>query len=220
MNITPDSIEQLLSSEDLGDRLRGVNQLRQIEPAIAFELIQTAIKDSDTRVRYAAVSQMSSLGQQNLSVSLPLLRDCLLHDPEADVQAAAADAIGALHLCEAFEDLQQVYHSTSEWLVQMSIVAALGELGDPRGFELLENALSNANELIQTVAIGALGELGNPEAVPLIIPYASHSDWQIRHRVVQSLDRLGGEQAIATLNQLAQDEFEPVAQAAQTAVNG
>ncbi|NEP07554.1 MAG: HEAT repeat domain-containing protein [Okeania sp. SIO4D6] len=131
MSVTPDSIKQLLISEDLGDRLRGVNQLRQIDLATAFELIQTSIKDQDTRVRYAAVSQMSSLGTQNLTISQEILRDCLLNDPEPDVQAAAADALGALKLTETFDDLEQVYQNTPEWLVKMSIVAVVGGMGEP-----------------------------------------------------------------------------------------
>lgn len=212
---TPESIQTLINSEDLGDRLRAVNQLRDIEPETAYDLIQTAIKDQNTRVRYAAVSQLSSLGSQNLTKSLEILRGCLLHDPEADVQAAAADAIGGLKLKSAFEDLQRVYHNTSEWLVKMSIVAALGELDEPRAFELLQDALKDDNALIQTVAISALGELGNPDAVALLVPYATDEDWQVRYRVVQALNRLGGTQAEETLKQLSQDSMPQVAEEAQ-----
>lgn len=219
MSVTPDSIQQLLISEDLGDRLRGVNQLRQIEPAIAFELIQTPIKDKDTRVRYAAVSQMSSLGQQNLASSEEILRDCLLNDPEADVQAAAADALGALKLTQAFDDLQQLYQNTTEWLVKLSIVAAVGEMGEPRAFYLLEDALKSDNELIQTIAISALGELGNPQAVPLLAPFAAHSDWQMRYRLVQALSRLGGPEAEAMIAELARDQVDQVALEAKQAQN-
>ena len=216
--ITPESIQQLINSEELGDRLRAVNQLREIEPAIAFDLIQIAIADQNTRVRYAAISQLASLGNQNLPKSLEVLRGCLLHDPEADVQAAAADAIGALKLKQAFEDLQQVYQTTSEWLVQMSIVAALGEMEEPRAFDILKDALSGDNDLTRTVAISALGELGNPEAVALLVPYASDQDWQIRYRVVQAFKRLGGSLAQETLKQLAQDPVEQVAQEAQQTI--
>ncbi|MGB3401225.1 MAG: HEAT repeat domain-containing protein [Microcoleaceae cyanobacterium] len=215
MMTTPESIQTLINSEDLGDRLRAVNQLREIEPETAYDLIQTAIKDQNARVRYAAVSQLSSLGSQNLTKSLDILRGCLLHDPEADVQAAAADALGALKLDSAFEDLQQVYHNTPEWLVKMSIVAALGELDDPRGFDLLKDALKDDNGLIQTVAISALGELGNPDAVALLVPYATDEDWQVRYRVVQALNRLGGTQAEETLKQLSQDSIPQVAEEAQ-----
>lgn len=208
---TPESIQILINSEDLGDRLRAVNQLRDIEPQTAYDLIQTAIKDQNARVRYAAVSQLASLGNQNLTKSEEILRGCLLHDPEADVQAAAADAIGGLKLKSVFEDLQQVYHNTPEWLVKMSIVAALGEMGEPQAFEILKDALQQDNGLIQTVAISALGELGNPDAVALLIPYATDEDWQVRYRVVQSLNRLGGSQAEETLKQLSQDSVPQVA---------
>jgi HEAT repeat protein len=215
MSVTPESIKQALGSDDLGDRLRAVNQLRQLNTAIAFELVQTAIADANARVRYAAVSQMSTLGNQDLSVSLTTLRDRLLNDPEPDVQAAAADSLGALKLTAAFEDLQHLYAKTSEWLVQFSIIAALGELGDPRSFDLLQTALNSDQDLIQTAAIGSLGELGDPRAVPLLVPYATNPDWQIRHRLVQALDRLGGHEAKILLQQLAKDSMPQVAEAAE-----
>ncbi len=215
MSVTPESVRELLNSEDFGQRLSAVNQFRQLDPAIAFDLVQVAIQDANARVRYSAVSQLANLGQQDPNLSLNLLRT-YLQDPEPDVQAVAADAIGALHLKEAFEDLQQLYHSTSEWLVQFSIIAALGELGDPRSFELLQSALDSDNELVKTAAVGSLGELGDPRALPLLIPYASDQDWQIRYRVVQALSRLEGPEARAALETLSRDEVEPVAQEAKT----
>lgn len=217
MSITPESVEQLLSSEDFGDRLRSVNQMRQLEPAIAFKLIQAAISDKNVRVRYAAVSQMSTLGQQDLPLSLAILLNSLHNDPEPDVKAAAADALGALKLTEALDDLQQVYSSTSEWLIQLSIVAALGEMGEPKAFPMLETALASPNELIQTIAISALGELGDRRAIDLLIPYAESADWLIRYRVAQALRRLGGTETEAVLEKLARDEVKQVAEEAQAA---
>ncbi|HBY79159.1 MAG TPA: phycocyanin alpha phycocyanobilin lyase, partial [Cyanobacteria bacterium UBA11148] len=205
MTINRESVQQLLNSEDFGDRISGVNQLRQLEPSVAFELIKPIVNDSHARVRYAAVSQLGSLGNQDLSGTLVLLRDRLLNDPEVDVQAAAADALGALKLTDAFEDLQQLYNQTSEWLLQFSIIAVLGELGDPRAFSLLEEALTSEISLVQTAAISSLGELGDVRAVPLLIPYATNSDWQIRYRVVQALQRLGGSEADSALAILAND---------------
>ncbi|HEY9669895.1 MAG TPA: HEAT repeat domain-containing protein [Waterburya sp.] len=215
MSVTRESVQQLLTSEDFGQRISGVNQLRQLEPAVAFELIQPVVMDKNTRVRYAAVSQLDTLGQQDLQASLTLLRDRLLNDEEPDVQAAAADALGALKLTEAFEDMQQLYHQTPEWLVQFSIIATLGELGDPRAFELLQEALNSDIGLVQTAAISSFGELGDPRAVPLLIPYATNADWQIRYRVVQALAKLGGTEARSTLEALAKDEKEEVAREAQ-----
>ncbi|SKB13010.1 PBS lyase HEAT domain protein repeat-containing protein [Planktothrix sp. PCC 11201] len=215
MTITPESVQQLLSSDDFGDRLRGVNQLRELPPVIAFELIQVPIKDSNSRVRYAAVSQMATLGEQNLETSYQILHHHLLNDPEIDVQAAAADALGALKLKDAFDDLQNLYNTTPEWLVKLSIVAAVGVIEEPRAFDLLEIALQDDNTLIQTVAISALGELGDRRAVPLLVPYITNSDWQIRYRVAQALSRLGGREVETLLKQLAEDEVEIVAKEAR-----
>ena len=205
----------LLNSLNHGDRIRGLNQLRTIDKAEAFRLILPLVKDLNTRVRYAAVSQLDVLGTEDLELALKLLRDRLFNDPEPDVQAAAADAIGGLKLTEAYDDLEKVYHQTSEWLVQFSIIATLGELGEPRGFELLEEALNSDVNLLQTAAIGSLGELGDQRAVELLIPFANHEDWQIRYRLVQALGRLGGEQAQTVLRQLASDEMAQVAQEAK-----
>ena len=215
MSITPESVKDLLNSEDFGDRIRGLNQLRQIETETAFKMVQPMITDDNTRVRYAAVSQLDTLGTVDKNVSLTMLRDRLFNDPEPDVQAAAADAIGGLNLVEAYDDLAKVYRETSEWLVQFSIIAALGELGDPRGFDLLKEALHSNNNLLQTAAIGSMGELGNDSAVPLLAEFADHEDWQIRYRLVQALGRLGGAEAERIITLLTEDESEQVAKEAK-----
>ncbi|NJM69694.1 MAG: HEAT repeat domain-containing protein [Scytonema sp. RU_4_4] len=211
MSVTPESVKQLLNSEDLGDRLRAINQIRQLDPAMGFELIQNAVNDSNSRVRYSAVSQLDTLGQQDLNLSLNILRDRLRNDPEPDVQAAAADCLGALKLHEAFEDLQQLYQTSNEWIVQFSIIATLGEFNDPRALELLKTALSSDNDLVKTAAISSLGELGDLQAIPLLAPYATDPDWQVRYRLVQALSRLGGTDAKPILETLANDEVEAVA---------
>ncbi|MEM7594460.1 MAG: HEAT repeat domain-containing protein [Cyanobacteria bacterium P01_A01_bin.83] len=215
MSITPESVTSLLNSEDFGERIRGLNQLRQIDPKTAFSMVKPLITDNNTRVRYAAVSQLDTLGTVDPETSLEMLRDRLFNDPEPDVQAAAADAIGGLKLVEAFGDLADVYHNSSEWLVQFSIIAALGELGEPQGFTLLEEALQSNNNLLQTAAIGSMGELGDHRAVSLLTAFADHEDWQIRYRLVQALGRLGGDQAKEIITRLVDDESEQVAQEAK-----
>ncbi len=210
-----ESITDLINSEQKGDRIKALNLLRELEPAIAFSYIRQLVTDNNTRVRYAAVSQMATLGGEDLAASLTILRDRLVNDPEPDVQAAAADAIGALKLTAAFEDLQHLYHTTSEWLVQFSIIAALGELGDPRGLNLLQTALTSETSLVQTAAIGAIGELGNPDGVESIVSFVTHPDWQIRYQLARALRNLGGELAAENLLILMTDDVDQVAQEAK-----
>ncbi len=218
MNVTFESVKARLSSEDYGERLSAVNQIRYLDVSQAFELLQVAIADQNPRVRYAAISQLSSVGQHNRETSLQILEEALLRDADMDVRAAAADSVGALKLTEAFEAMHTLYQQTDEWLVKFSIVAALGELGDPRGYEILVAALEGSNELIHTVAIGSLGELKDPRAVPYLTGYVDHSDWQIRHRVAQALGQIGGEDTREALQTLANDEMEQVAQEAKRAL--
>ena len=216
MSITPESVTTLLASSELGDRLRGVNEIRQLDPAVGFPLLQNPLYDNNARVRYAAVSQLDTLGDQDLAASLEVLKDRLHNDPEYDVKAAAADAIGALKLTEAFPDLETVYHGTTEWLLQFSIIAALGELGDPRALPLLATALQSSVELVQTAAIGAIGELKLPAGIDLLKTTMTNPDWQVRYRLAQALGNIGGAEAQALLTQLAQDADEKVAEQAKS----
>jgi HEAT repeat protein len=215
MAITPDSVRELLNSEDYGDRLRAVNQFRELDTDAAFDLAQLAANDGNARVRYAAISQLPSIAHGDPGSVESLLRRALTNDPEPDVQAAAADAIGGLHLRSVYDDLAAVYESSGEWLVRFSIVAALGELGEPRAFSLLQDALNSDNELIATAAIGALGELQDDRALPLLLNYTSHSDWQVRHRLVQALAHYPQPEAQTALQNLTQDNSEIVAEAAK-----
>lgn len=219
MSITPQSVQALLTSEDYGDRLRGINQLQQLDHNDAFPLLEPVINDSNVRVRYAAVSSMSRVGEANRDRALELLRDRLMNETEADVQAAAADALGGLKLTEAFDDIVEIYRQTQEWLVAFSVIACLGEMGDPRAFDVLTEALQSENQLVKTVAIGSLGELGDPRALDFLQSYLNDADWQVRSRLVQALSRIGGEQAQQLLQQLAQDQSQQVAEEAQQALN-
>lgn len=214
MSISVEAVKANLASADYGDRLQGVNQLRQLDPAVAFELLVIATADANPRVRYAAVSQMSSLGTQDLNRSLDLLRNCLRTDSESDVRAAAADAVGGLKLQEVFPDLQELYHNSTDWILRLSIVAALGELGATQAFDILAEALTASDDLLKLAAIGSLGELGDLRAVALLIPFVDDPDWQVRHRVAIALQHLGGEQAQPLLALLAKDSMDQVAAAA------
>lgn len=210
-----ESVQQLLASEKFGDRISGLNQLRAFAPQEAFPLLQPLLKDPEARIRYAAVSQMDAVGIGFESEAFILLKDALNNDPELDVKAAAADAIAGLKIKEAYPDLEAAYRASNEWLLQFSIIAAIGELGEPKAFDLIKEALTSDTELVRTSAISALGDLGDRRAIELLIPLVEDPDWQVRHRVAQAFGRLGGEEVKASLEKLAIDEQPTVAEEAQ-----
>lgn len=217
--MTLPNIETLLKSSDFMDKMRGINMVRSSDPAIAFPLLLPLVKDTNARIRYAAVSQFDTVGNYDRATSLEILRDRLLRDSEIDVKSAAADSITALKLTEAFDDLILAYHQSGEWLLQLSILAGLGEMGDPRGYDILITALNSDNALLVTTAIGSLGELGDQRAIPHLIPLIDNEDWQVRYRLAQALGLLGGEQVRSTLEKLSQDEMEQVSLEAKHQLN-
>ncbi len=220
MDVNPESIQALLASENYGDRLKGLNQLRELAPTKALELIQPVLSDENVRVRYAAVSQLATLGEQNRSETTTTLLKFLDEDKELDIKAAAADALGALHCAEAYPQLEAAYQSSNDWVLQLSIIAALGELGNPAGFELLETALGSETELVRIAAITALGELGDERAIGLVAPLAKDDDWQLRSRVAQALGNFkSNEAAQSVLQALTDDKSEQVAQIAKAGLS-
>lgn len=216
MDVNSESVQALLASESYGDRLTGLNQLRALDPKQALALIQPVLSDENVRVRYAAVSQLATLGAQNPRETAAALLKLLEEDKELDIKAAAADALGALHYAEAYPQLEAAYRNSGDWVLQLSIIAALGELGNPAGVELLETALGSETELVRIAAVTALGELGDERAIALVAPLASDGDWQLRSRVAQALGNFKGNAAAqSVLQALAGDESEQVAQMAQ-----
>jgi HEAT repeat protein len=212
------TIQQLLASADVGDRLQGLNQLRSLEPEVAFPLVQPLIQDANARIRYAAVSQLATLGHVNPTQTQELLRDRLLHDSETDVRAAAADAMAALQLPFALEDLETAYHSTDDWLLQFSIVAALGALANPAAVTLLKEALNSSQELVMLAAIGSLGELRQPDILDVLRPFVDYPDWQVRHRLAIALGQIGTADAKQILEQMQTDSAQAVVEAVQTSL--
>ncbi|MBD2175792.1 HEAT repeat domain-containing protein [Pseudanabaena sp. FACHB-1998] len=210
---TFESLREQLATDDVSLRMKAVHASRSLPISERFNLLLTAAIDPNTRIRYDAVSQLGSVGQIDKQKSLEILSDRLLNDPEMDVKAAAADSLGSLQLTQAFDLLKTAYHSTNDWMFQFSIIAAIGELGAPEGFELLSEALQSPNELVKIAAIGSLGDLGNPEAVNILLNLIDDPDWQVRHRVSQSLAHLGGDDAKAGLEKLANDPVLQVAEA-------
>lgn len=214
MSITPESAKALLTSDNFGERIQGINQLREIAAADAFELLPLVLNDRNERVRYAAVSLLSSVGQVDREQARELLQ-VALRDTESDVKAAAADSIAGLKLRECYSDLRELYQETTDWIIRFSIVAALGELGEPEGFEILEHAIQSGDVLLVPAAVGAMGDLGDPRAIPYLLPQVENADWQIRLRVLQALQCFDTPEAKAAIATLAQDTEPQIAEQAK-----
>ena len=203
--------QQLLNKHP--DRMKVMSQSRSLPPADRFQLMCLAVKDENPRIRYDAISQLGTVGTIDLALTEQMLTEALRTDPEIDVKAAAADSLGALHIKTAFPLLVETYHHTQDWLLKLSIIAALGTLGVDDAFDLLVGAVNSDNDLVKISAIRALGDLGNDRAIPVLASFKDHPDWQVRYAVAQSLGNLG-EGAKDILLALSKDPCPQVAESA------
>jgi HEAT repeat protein len=211
-------LQERLGDSELGVRMAVLNQSRHLSDGERWQLMQKAATDTNARIRYAAISQMATLGHVDETTAADVLGTALRQDPEMDVRAAAADALGALKVQAALPLLAEAFTNTQDWLLQFSVIAALGELGNPEAFDLLEQATGHSNELVRIAALGALGELGDVRAVPILLGFVHDPDWQIRHRVAQALGAFHQPETFRALEQLQQDSSTQVAEAAQVAI--
>eukprot|EP00188_Purpureofilum_apyrenoidigerum_P002999 Plantae.Rhodophyta-Purpureofilum_apyrenoidigerum.ctg30456.p1 GENE.Plantae.Rhodophyta-Purpureofilum_apyrenoidigerum.ctg30456~~Plantae.Rhodophyta-Purpureofilum_apyrenoidigerum.ctg30456.p1 ORF type:complete len:225 (+),score=47.60 Plantae.Rhodophyta-Purpureofilum_apyrenoidigerum.ctg30456:63-737(+) len=192
MATNKDDVMSLVMSGDNFNRLKGVNMARDLEPMDCLETLSLTSKDPDLNVRYATVSQLAEAGKADPTKALDLLRDLIAHEKDSSVRAAVADAFCAIGIPEAYDDVESIFRDSDEVMVQFSILAGLGELGNPKAFGLLKEVLEDdsTEELLKVAAIGALGELGDKRAEDIIRPFTQVEDATIKTRAEQALQAL------------------------------
>lgn len=117
--------------------LRSLLELKSVK---ALRLVRNlAINDASDDVRRIAVRFLSRV--KDNSDPYPILIQVLQNDPNSSVKVAAVEAIGYLQRPEAIELLQKVANSADVYL-QRAAGAALAQLGQIDGIEILINSLS------------------------------------------------------------------------------
>jgi HEAT repeat protein len=175
------------------ERVEAVELLAGFGDAALVAPLQGLLDDRAWPVRAAAAI---ALGRAGDSSAVPLLRDLAVMDPpslrrqaamalarlaepdavepliealwsrDENEQLDAIRALGALGDGAATEALMAVFPDDH---VRYRVVLALGQMRDPRLFELLATtALRDPTDDARANAIAALGLLGDPRAVPII----------------------------------------------------
>lgn len=150
-----------------------------------------------------------SLVSHPTSESLSLLVH-LLEDKNYEVRAGAAGALGALGDRGAIQPLIRVFLEDTEWLVCFSAAVSLGNLQDPRAYDVLLHALNHPEVMIQQAAIAALGEIGAVDALDSLLCFARSDDWLMRKCLATTLGNLPSPKSMSALNYLAKDDHPQV----------
>ena len=146
-----------LLREDSFLRNTAIIMLRDIGP-VSVPLLYPLLKDKDDDVRKFSIDLLMDIRfDVDPGQIVPMLRD-----PNANVRASAAKALGALDFREAIPMLVEVLDD-EEW-VCFSSLEALGVLGDEAAVGPIIGLLGSGSGTIRYAAIETLGKLGFPSA--------------------------------------------------------
>lgn len=203
-----------LKSENASDRLLALVALRSLPSAETFPLIKPMLFDDYLPVRSMAIR---SLIHHPSAESVSLLVQ-LLDDPNYEIRAGAAGALGQVGDHHIVKALSRVFLEDTEWLVRFSAAVSLGNLKDPSAYAVLLHALDHSEVIVQQAAIAALGEIKAFDALESLLPFVQAEDWMIRKSLATTLGNLPGPKSISALKYLAKDDNPQVAAAATVAL--
>ena len=166
-----------------------VTMLGEVGTDEAVVHITSTLANNDARVRREAVQALAKLGGE----AAGLLLVGMLGDPDAQVRASAARAVGLLRVEKALRPLVDALESESETEVQVAMLRALGQLGDPGPVHLIEKKalgsfLSRPPRPVRIAAYQALSEIGTPHARRLLDQALKDRDVEVREAVKAMLN--------------------------------
>lgn len=112
-----------------------------------------------------------------------------LQAPQEQLARSAALAIGAMGLTEALPVLVQLAQTTPHKSVRIAAFQALGEIGTPEAFNLIEEALMDPAIVIREAACIALGKGSHPQALAALKQYHADPHPRVRKAVAAALKR-------------------------------
>lgn len=144
------------------------------------------LKDKDDDVRKFAIELISDAGAGELSGALS---ERLTDDPNPNVRAAAAKALGILGCREAVPLLVAALKDI-EW-VRFSALEALSLLRDEEALDPILALLSDPSPATRRAAIETLGAIGSPRAGEALLDHVGKADRDDKVIALTSLLRIG-----------------------------
>ena len=154
----------ILDQEDVTYRRAAVKTLGVIGADVVPLVVDSLLNSDNPTVRSSCAKALAQISANHPDVPMPEegiqgLKQAL-NDPNPVVYIPAVMTLGEIG-SPVFELLVETLHSTDNVAVGVSIINALGSMGDPRGVEVLTN-LSNdksADPYLQESATSALSRL-------------------------------------------------------------
>ncbi|HTZ18873.1 MAG TPA: HEAT repeat domain-containing protein [Dissulfurispiraceae bacterium] len=152
---------------------------------VSVPLLYPLLKDKDHDIRKFAIDLLSEIQEGvNPSQIVPSLED-----PNANVRAAAAKALGDLRWNDAIPRLIQSL-GDEEWVCFYAL-QSLGDLKAEQAAPAIAALLSSPSEVVRFSAIETMGKLGSAAVLPALISYLSAASGDEKLATVKSIIQIG-----------------------------
>jgi HEAT repeat protein len=151
----------------------------------AMDLLVTALKDSDRKVREGVAKTLGKIG--DIRAVRPLVN--VLKDSDERVRQAASDALGKINDVRAVGCLI-TYLKDSDGNVRSGVAKALGRMGGDRAVPPLAAALEDGDRNVRQSAVEALGNLGGEQVVASLIRALGDRERMVRQAAIDALERV------------------------------
>src|SRR5271166_471570 len=154
--------------------------------------VQKGMLDADPKVRVASLEKLRFLRE-------PEVNDILLGgmaDPDVRVKIKAIDILGARQVTDAVPMMSQyLFLRSTEDVVKIHLVAALGRIGDARGaLPVMQYLQEMTDDRSRGTAVFALGEIGDNRASDVLSQTATDDKSPMVRRLSQeALEKIDGE---------------------------
>ena len=177
-------IEAMVDDDSRFLARNAVSILGEIGGERAVDLVTSALAHTDARVRREALLALAKLGAREAG---PLVV-AMLEDPDGDVRVAAVMAAGELKLERALKPLLALLQGKSDGDLQVTVLHALGRLGDPGAVNAIEkhavgSFFSKPPTNVRIAAYRALHHIGTPRARKVLGEAAADKNPEVQAEV-------------------------------------
>jgi HEAT repeat protein len=176
-------------------------------------IFKLALRDEAPAVRAAAIAGLSEYEGSDLIAPLAAL---LLGDPESEVRAEAAVALGRYAVAAEFDRLhvsdaaavrvaltESAEDEDEDDIVRAKAIEALGVLSDGETRDLIESIYGNERLWLQIGAVDAMGRSCDEAWLPIVIDEMTNKAPEMRQAAAFAAGEIGGEEAVQQLTEVA-----------------
>jgi len=182
------------------------NRAMEETPFKIIKDVKLGLKDADPAARVSELIKLRYL--QDPEVNQILMNS--MSDPDARVKIKAIDILGAREANESVTPMSSMlFLRSTEPIVKLHLVAALGRIGDAQGaVPVMQYLGQDQDERGRGTAVFALGEIGSDKAVPLLNTVIAEDQSQIVRRLAQeALQKVNGQMPTERAKTAAKDSI-------------